>query len=191
MAVNLEKGGTINLSKTSRGLSKVRVGLGWDPAETGPAFDLDASALMLKADGKVPSERYFVFYNQPDSYCGSVHHTGDDRTGGNSDGDDEVIEVDLDEVPAEIASILFLVSIDDAKNRGQNFGQVSDAYIRIVDANNDSEIVRYDLGEDFSTEIGLHFGELYRDGQSWQFRALGKGLQQDLAALIKPFGIKA
>ena len=191
MAINLEKGGTLNLSKTSAGLSKVLVGLGWEPSESGHPFDLDASALLLKDDKKVPSDGYFVFYNQPDSACGSVHHSGDDRTGGNSDGDDEVIEVTLDEVPARISSILFVVSIDKAKERGQNFGQVSNAYIRIVDASNDSEIVRYDLGEDFSSEIGLHFGELYRDGDSWQFRAIGQGFQEDLGGLIRPFGVNA
>jgi tellurium resistance protein TerD len=191
VALNLEKGASINLSKSARGLSKVLVGLGWEPAETGEDFDLDASALLLKSTGKVPSDGYFVFYNQTESACGSVRHSGDDRTGGNSDGDDEVIEVDLDEVPAQIERILFIVSIEKAKIRGQNFGQVSDAFIRIVDAESDKEIVRYDLGDDFSTEIGLHFGELYRDGDSWQFRAIGQGFKKDLAGLIQPFGVNA
>jgi tellurium resistance protein TerD len=191
VAINLEKGGTLNLSKSAKSLSKVLVGLGWEPAETGHDFDLDASALLLKADGKVPSDGYLVFYNQPESACGSVHHSGDDRTGGNSDGDDEVIEVNLDEVPKQIERVLFVVSIDAAKARGQNFGQVSNAYIRIVDASSDEEIVRYDLGEDFSSEIGLHFGELYRDGSAWQFKAIGKGFQDDLGGLIRPFGVNA
>lgn len=191
MALNLEKGATLNLSKSSKGLSKVLVGLGWEPAETGDDFDLDASALLLKGTGKVPSDGYFVFYNQTESACGSVRHSGDDRTGGNSEGDDEVIEIDLDEVPAQIERILFLVSIDKAKSRGQNFGQVSDAFIRIVNSETNSEIVRYDLGDDFSTEIGLHFGELFRDGTSWQFKAIGQGFQSDLGALVKPFGISA
>jgi tellurium resistance protein TerD len=191
MAINLEKGGTLNLSKQSKRLSKVLVGLGWEPAETGLDFDLDASALLLRADGAVPSDGYFVFYNQPDSACGSVHHSGDDRTGGNSDGDDEVIEVNLDEVPKQIERVMFIVSIDAAEARKQDFGQVKNAYIRIVDASSAEEIVRYDLGEDFSSETGLHFGELYRDGSSWQFRALGQGFKSDLGGLIRPFGVKA
>ena len=191
MAINLEKGGTINLSKSSSGLSKVLVGLGWEPADSGFDFDLDASALLLKQDGQVPSDGYFVFYNQTESACGSVRHSGDDRTGGNSDGDDEVIEVNLEDVPKQIQSILFIVSIEKATERGQNFGQVSDAYIRILDAKNNAEIVRYDLGEDFSSETGLHFGELFRSGETWEFRAIGKGVQSDLGGLIRPFGVNA
>lgn len=180
MAINLEKGASLNLSKQSSSLAKVQVGLGWNGA------DLDLSAYLLKADGKVPSDGYFVFFNQLSSADGSVIHSGDDREGGDDDGDNEVIEVDLTKVAPQVEKVVFLANIYD---QGVSFGDVTGAYIRIVDAATNTELVRYDLGEDFSSEVSVLFAELYRDGSEWQFRALGQGSQDDLATTCRKFGV--
>jgi tellurium resistance protein TerD len=189
MAISLNKGGRLSLNKEAPGLTKVLVGLGWDARATdGSAFDLDASAFLLNADGKVRSEADFIFYNQLKSACGSVEHTGDNLTGA-GEGDDEVIKVDLSRVPAEVQKIAFTVTIHEAEARKQNFGQVSNAFIRVVNADNNTEITRYDLAEDASTETAMIFGELYRHSGEWRFTAVGQGYNGGLAAMCKQYGI--
>ncbi|HCB14028.1 MAG TPA: chemical-damaging agent resistance protein C [Gammaproteobacteria bacterium] len=189
MAISLNKGGRLSLSKEAPGLSKVLIGLGWDARATdGAPFDLDASAFMLSADGKVRSEADFIFYNQLKSTCGSVEHTGDNLTGA-GEGDDEVIKVDLTKVPAEVQKIAFTVTIHEADQRKQNFGQVGNAYIRVVNADNNTEITRYDLAEDASTETAMIFGELYRHSGEWRFTAVGQGYAGGLAAMCHQYGI--
>ncbi|RVU16889.1 TerD family protein [Methylobacterium oryzihabitans] len=191
MAISLSKGGNVNLSKTDPNLKRVRLGLGWDPRSTdGAAFDLDASAFLLKADGKVRSEADFIFYNQLKSSDGSVEHAGDNRTG-QGDGDDETLKVDLGRVPAEVQRIPFVVTIHEATSRRQSFGQVGNAFIRVVNADTNQEIARYDLSEDSSTETAMIFGELYRTGADWKFRAVGQGYAGGLAAMCSSFGISA
>lgn len=184
MAINLQKGQRIDI-----GLSSISVGLGWEPNEgTGAAFDLDASAFMIDDNRTIPEERYFVFYGNTDSPDGALHHTGDDPTGGNSDGgDDETIKVDLSKVDPRVKEILFVVTIHDAIARRQNYGQVRDSYIRIVDNATSQEIAKYELGEDFSIETGVEFGRLYlKDGQ-WKFEASGKGYKEDLAFFLSKY----
>lgn len=189
MAVVLSKGQKTSLSKEAPGLTRCIVGLGWDPRATdGAAFDLDASAFLLKADGKVRSPGDFVFYNQLKSADGSVEHTGDNLTGG-GDGDDEQIKVDLSKVPADIQRIIFTVTIHEADQRRQNFGQVANAFIRIINADGGKEILRYDLGEDYSTETAMVFGALYRHNNEWKFDAVGQGYAGGLAAMCKQYGI--
>ena len=189
MAISPNKGGRLSLSKEAPGLTKVLVGLGWDARATdGAAFDLDASAFLLGADGKVRSEADFIFYNQLKSACGSVEHTGDNLTGA-GEGDDEVIKVDLSRVPAEVQKIAFTVTIHEADARKQNFGQVGNAYIRVVNADNNTEVTRYDLAEDASTETAMIFGELYRHSGEWRFTAVGQGYNGGLAAMCKQYGI--
>lgn len=189
MAISLNKGGRLSLSKEAPGLTKALVGLGWDARATdGAAFDLDASAFLLGADGKVRSEADFIFYNQLKSPCGSVQHTGDNLTGA-GEGDDEVIMVDLSRVPAEVQKIAFTVTIHEADARKQNFGQVSNAFIRVVNADNHTEITRYDLAEDASTETAMIFGELYRHSGEWRFAAVGQGYAGGLAAMCRQYGI--
>jgi tellurium resistance protein TerD len=189
MAISLNKGGRLSLNKEAPGLTKVLIGLGWDARATdGSAFDLDASAFLLNADGKVRSEADFIFYNQLKSACGSVEHTGDNLTGA-GEGDDEVIKVDLSRVPAEVQKIAFTVTIHEAEARKQNFGQVSNAFIRVVNADNNTEITRYDLAEDASTETAMIFGELYRHSGEWRFTAVGQGYNGGLAAMCKQYGI--
>jgi len=189
MAISLNKGGRLSLSKEAPGLTKVLVGLGWDARATdGADFDLDAAAFMLGAQGKVRSDADFIFYNQLKSSCGSVEHTGDNLTGV-GEGDDEVIKVDLSKVPAEVEKIAFTVTIHDADARRQNFGQVANAYIRVVNADNNTEITRYDLAEDASTETAMIFGELYRHSGEWRFTAVGQGYAGGLAAMCKQYGI--
>ena len=177
MAINLQKGQKIDI-----GLSKLSVGLGWNPNEgTGQDFDLDASAFMINANRSIPEENYFVFYGNTDSPDQALHHTGDDPTGGNSaDGDDETIQVDLNSVDARIQEILFVVTIHDAIPRKQNFGQVRNSYIRIVDDLTNNEVAKYELDEDFSIETGVEFGRLYRKDGKWKFepfsyRSITKG----------------
>lgn len=184
MAINLQKGQKIDI-----GLSKMSVGLGWTPNEgTGFDFDLDASAFMIDGNRLIPAEPYFVFYGNTDSPDGSLHHTGDDPTGGNSaDGDDETIQVDLSKVDSSITEILFVVTIHDAIQRKQNYGQVRDSYIRIVDDSNGQEVAKYELGEDFSIETAVEFGRLYmRDGK-WKFEASGIGYREDLAFFVSKY----
>ena len=190
MALSLSKGGNLSLSKEAPGMTKVLVGLGWDARSTdGQDFDLDASAFLLKADGKVRADSDFIFYNQLKSVDGSVEHTGDNRTG-EGDGDDEAIKVDLSKVPADIDRIAFTVTIHEADARKQNFGQVRNAFIRIVNQDTNVEVGRYDLDEDASTETAVIFGELYRHGTEWKFRAVGQGFNGGLKPLAESFGLK-
>ena len=190
MALSLSKGGNLSLTKEAPGMTKVLVGLGWDARSTdGQDFDLDASAFMLKADGKVRADSDFIFYNQLKSVDGSVEHTGDNRTG-EGDGDDEAIKVDLSKVPADIDRIAFTVTIHEADARKQNFGQVRNAFIRIVNQDNNSEVARYDLAEDASTETAMIFAELYRNGAEWKFRAVGQGFAGGLKPLAESYGLK-
>lgn len=190
MALSLSKGGNLSLSKEAPGMTKVLVGLGWDARSTdGQDFDLDASAFLLKADGKVRADPDFIFYNQLKSVDGSVEHTGDNRTG-EGDGDDEAIKVDLSKVPADIDRIAFTVTIHEADARRQNFGQVRNAFIRIVNQDNNSEVARYDLAEDASTETAMIFAELYRNGAEWKFRAVGQGFAGGLKPLAESYGLK-
>ena len=190
MALSLSKGGNLSLTKEAPGMTKVLVGLGWDARSTdGQDFDLDASAFLLKADGKVRADSDFIFYNQLKSVDGSVEHTGDNRTG-EGDGDDEAIKVDLSKVPAEIDKIAFTVTIHEAEARRQNFGQVRNAFIRIVNQDSNSEVARYDLAEDASTDTAMIFAELYRNGSEWKFRAVGQGFQGGLKPLAESYGLK-
>lgn len=189
MPISLQKGGNINLSKEAPGLSKIVLGLGWKPRVTdGAAFDLDASAFMLADSGKVRSDADFIFYSQKSSSCGSVNHAGDNRTG-DGDGDDEVIKVDLTKVPSDVSRIAFTVTIYEHDKRGQNFGQVQNAYIRVVNENGNAEIARYDLTEDASTVTAMIFGELYRNGADWKFKAVGQGFDGGLSTLANNFGV--
>ena len=189
MALSLQKGGNLSLSKEAPGLTKIVVGLGWDPRSTdGTQFDLDASAFLLNASGKVRSDADFIFYNQLKSLDGSVEHTGDNRDGA-GDGDDEAIKVDLSRVPADVDKIAFTVTIHDAESRRQNFGQVSNSFIRIINEASSSEIVRYDLAEDASTETAMIFAELYRHNNEWKFRAVGQGYAGGLRALANGYGM--
>jgi tellurium resistance protein TerD len=189
MAISLSKGGNVNLSKEAPGLNKIIVGLGWDARSTdGTDFDLDASAFLVKMDGKVRTDNDFCFYNNKVVADGAVQHMGDNKTGA-GEGDDEVVNVELTKVPADLDKIVFAVTIHDADARRQNFGQVSHAYIRIVNVEGGTEIARYDLSEDASTETAMIFGELYRVGTDWKFKAVGQGFAGGLAPLAKHFGV--
>ena len=189
MGVTLAKGGNVSLSKAAPNLTKVAVGLGWDARSTsGADFDLDASALVTGPERKVLSDLHFVFYNNLRSPDGSIEHTGDNLTG-EGDGDDEVINVDLPAVPPNVTNIFFPVSIHDADARLQSFGQVTNAYIRVVDLSNGSELARYDLSEDASTETAMLFGELYRHNGEWKFRAVGQGYASGLAGIARDYGV--
>ncbi|MTW22913.1 TerD family protein [Allochromatium palmeri] len=189
MAISLNKGGNVNLSKEAPNLENVLVGLGWDARATdGQDFDLDASLFMVKDDGKVPSDAYFIFYNQPKSPEGAIEHTGDNLTG-SGEGDDEQVLVTLSKVPAEIQRLVVVVTIHDADARHQNFGQVSNAFVRIVNRDNNQEIVRFDLSEDYSTETAMIFGEIYRHSGDWKFRAVGQGYAGGLRALALQHGV--
>lgn len=189
MAVNLTKGGNVNLSKEAPTMTKAIAGLGWDARVTdGQAFDLDASVFLVGADGKVLSDQHFVFFNNTTSPDGSVVHQGDNRTG-EGDGDDEQVKISLSNVPADIQKAVFAVTIYDAEARKQNFGMVANAYIRIVNEDNDAEIARYDLSEDASTETAMIFGELYRHNGEWKFKAVGQGFAGGLSALASQHGV--
>ncbi|MEE5151930.1 TerD family protein [Pseudomonas alliivorans] len=189
MALTLQKGGNLSLSKTDPTLTNVLIGLGWDPRATdGQDFDLDASAFLLGANGKVRSEADFIFYNQLKSADGSVEHTGDNRTGA-GDGDDEVVKVDLARVPADVDKIVFVVTIHEADARKQNFGQVGGSFIRVVNEKSFAEVVRYDLAEDASTETAMVFAELYRNAGEWKFRAIGQGYAGGLKAVANSYGM--
>jgi len=191
MAISLQKGGNVNLSKEAPGLTKVIIGLGWDPRATdGKEFDLDGSAFLLKADGKVRGDSDFIFYNNLKSSDGSVTHTGDNRSG-EGEGDDERVVVDLSQVPAEIDRLAVAVTIHEAESRNQNFGMVSRAYIRCLNADGEKEIARYDLSEDGSIETAMIFGELYRAGSEWKFRAVGQGYKGGLGPLARSYGVNA
>lgn len=189
MSVSLSKGGNVSLSKTDPSLTKLIIGLGWDTRSTdGTDFDLDGSAFLLTNQGKVRGDNDFIFYNNLKSSDGSVEHTGDNRTG-EGDGDDESIIIHLDKVPSDIEKIAITVTIHDADQRKQNFGQVFNAFVRCVNGVNDREIARFDLSEDASTETAMIFGEVYRHGSEWKFRAVGQGFAGGLAALAKNYGI--
>ncbi|WP_031078349.1 TerD family protein [Streptomyces sp. NRRL WC-3742] len=189
MGVSLSKGGNVSLTKEAPGLQAVVVGLGWDArTTTGTDFDLDASALLCNEQGKVASDGNFVFFNNLKSPEGSVEHTGDNLTG-EGEGDDESIKVNLVGVPADVQKIVFPVSIYDAESRGQSFGQVRNAYIRVVNQANNAELARYDLSEDASTETAMVFGELYRSGGEWKFRAIGQGYASGLRGIAQDFGV--
>ncbi|NMO03470.1 TerD family protein [Gordonia sp. TBRC 11910] len=189
MGVSLSKGGNVSLTKEAPGLTAVAVGLGWDVrTTTGTDFDLDASAIGLNTGKKVVNDGFFVFFNNLKSPEGSIEHTGDNLTG-EGEGDDEVIKVNLAAVPAEVDSIVFPVSIYDGEGRSQSFGQVRNAYIRVVNQAGGTEIARYDLSEDASTETAMVFGELYRNGADWKFRAVGQGYASGLQGIAKDFGV--
>ena len=189
MSVSLTKGGNVSLSKQAPGLTAVIVGLGWDPrTTTGADFDLDASAIMLDLNGRVLSDSHFVFFNNLKSPDGSVEHMGDNLTGG-GEGDDEQIKVNLAAVPAEAGKVVFPVSIYEAEQRQQNFGQVRNAFIRIVNQADNSEIARYDLTEDAATETAMVFGEIYRSFGEWKFRAVGQGYASGLRGIAQDYGV--
>ncbi|AVZ74390.1 chemical-damaging agent resistance protein C [Streptomyces lunaelactis] len=189
MGVSLSKGGNVSLSKEAPGLTAVVVGLGWDVrSTTGTDFDLDASALLVDASGKVVSDQHFVFFNNLKSPEGSVEHTGDNLTG-EGEGDDEQIKVSLVGVPAEVDKIVFPVSIHEGESRSQSFGQVRNAFIRVVNQAGGAELARYDLSEDASTETAMVFGELYRNAAEWKFRAVGQGYASGLRGIAQDFGV--
>ncbi len=191
MPINLTKGQKVSLTKDNPGLTNVVVGLGWDvnQFDSGTSFDLDASCFLVGENGKVSSSSDFVFYGNLKHSSGSVEHLGDNRTGA-GEGDDESVKVDLSKVPANVSKIVFTATIYDAEKRRQNFGQVSNAFIRIYDEKNGNEIMRYDLGEDFSIETAVVFGELYKNGSEWKFNAIGSGFQGGLAALCNNYGVE-
>ncbi|CDH44492.1 TerD family protein [Candidatus Contendibacter odensensis] len=189
MAVSLQKGQNVSLSKAAPGMKKVRFGLGWDARATdGAAFDLDASAFVLDASGKVLSDQHFVFYNNPHDPSGAIAHKGDNRTG-QGGGDDEVLEIDLGLMTPNAAKVTFVVTIHDAEARKQSFGQVSNAYIRALNAEGELELARYDLSEDASIETAMIFGELYRNNDEWKFKAIGQGYAGGLVAVARDYGV--
>ena len=189
MAISLTKGGNVNLSKEAPNLTNIAVGLGWNPRATdGQAFDLDAVAFLVNESGKVRADADFIFFNNLKSSDGAVEHTGDNRTG-EGDGDDEVIKVDLTKVPADVSKVVFCAVIYDGQARNQNFGQVANAYIRIVNTQSGAEVARYDLSEDSSTETAMIFGELYKNNGEWKFRAVGQGFAGGLGPLAASYGV--
>ena len=191
MAVTLSKGGNVSLSKVDPSLKNVKIGLGWDTRSTdGQDFDLDAAAFLLTDAGKVRGDNDFIFYNNLKSSDGSVTHTGDNRTG-EGEGDDESLIIELNRVPQEVTKIVFVVTIHDATSRRQSFGQVANAFIRLVNNESNVEAARYDLSEDASTETAMLFGELYRHAGEWKFRAVGQGYAGGLASVCAQYGINA
>ncbi len=189
MGVSLKKGGNVSLTKEAPTMKTAIAGLGWDMRVTdGSAFDLDASVFMVGADEKVISDASFIFFNNKTSPCGSVVHQGDNRTGEGA-GDDETVALHFDKIPAEVQKLVFAVTIHEAEECKQNFGMVSNGYIRIVNADNNTEIARFDLSEDASTETAMNFGELYRHNAEWKFKAVGQGFAGGLSALAKQYGV--
>jgi len=189
MAVSLQKGGNVSLEKVAPGMTKCLLGLGWDSRSTdGADFDLDASVFLLTADGKVKSDKGFIFFNNLVSECKSVEHTGDNLTG-EGEGDDEAVKVDLSLVPADVTKIVIAVTIHEGEARKQNFGQVSNAFIRIVNDASNEEVARYDLSEDYSIETALIFGELYLHNGAWKFKAIGQGFEGGLGPLARQYGV--
>jgi tellurium resistance protein TerD len=189
MPVSLSKGGNVSLSKEAPGLKNIVIGLGWDTRSTdGQDFDLDASLFILKEDNKVRNDSDFIFYNNSKSSDGAVEHLGDNTTG-EGEGDDEQITVNLDTVPQEVANLAVAVTIHEGETRNQNFGQVSNAFIRVVNGSNDSEIARYDLSEDASTETAMIFGEVYRRNNEWKFKAVGQGFKGGLGPMARNYGV--
>lgn len=190
MTVKLTKGGNVNLTKDSPNLSNISVGLGWSVRSTsGYAFDLDASCFLLNASGRVRNDKDFIFYNELKSVCGSVVHQGDNRTG-EGEGDDEIIKIDLKKVSNEVQKIVFCVTIHDGVQRGQNFGMVSDAFMRIVNDITGDEVARYDLSEDAGSLTSMIFGEIYRNNGDWKFKAVGQGFNHGLGAMASNFGVQ-
>lgn len=190
MAISLNKGGNLSLSKTDPNLVRILIGLGWDERATdGASFDLDASAFLLTVTGKVRGDHDFIFYNQLTSLDNSVEHTSDNRSG-QGDGDDETLLVNLSKVAPEVEKIAITVTIHDAQARSQNFGQIANAFIRIVNQDTQVEVVRFDLAEDYSTETAMVFGEVYRHNGEWKFRAVGQGYSGGLAAMCQQYGIQ-
>lgn len=189
MAVSLSKGGNVSLSKEAPTMKIAMVGLGWDARVTdGSKFDLDASVFLVADTGKVRGDSDFIFYNNKTSSCGSVVHQGDNRTG-EGDGDDEQVKIDLTKVPADVKKLVFAVTIHDADTLKQNFGMINNSFIRVANSDNGQEIARYDLSEDASTETAMIFGELYRHGEEWKFKAVGQGFAGGLSALAKEHGV--
>jgi len=189
VAISLSKGGNVSLSKEDPNLKKVLVGLGWDVRATdGAAYDLDASVFIVNEQNKVRSDSDFIFYNNLRSSDGSVEHTGDNLTG-EGEGDDEQVKVDLEKIPREVNKLVFSVTIHEAETRRQSFGQVSGAFIRVVNGESNNEIVRYDLSEDASTETAMLFGEVYRNKGEWKFRAVGQGFNGGLGPMAQNFGV--
>lgn len=189
MGVSLSKGGNVSLSKEAPGLAAVNVGLGWDVNSfSGSEFDLDASAICVGADGKVVSDGHFVFFNNLRTPDGSVEHLGDNTTG-EGDGDDEIVKINLVGVPPEVEKVVFVVSIYDAETRSQNFGSVRNAFIRVVNQTGGTELARYDLTEDASVETAMVFGEVYRNGAEWKFKAVGQGYSTGLRGIAQDFGV--
>jgi|TARA_B110000902_G_scaffold69826_1_gene82726 tellurium resistance protein TerD len=189
MGVSLSKGGNVSLEKAAPGMIQMIVGLGWDTRSTdGEDFDLDASVFLLGANGKVIDDKSFIFYNNLKSVCGSIEHTGDNLTG-EGEGDDESIKINLTAVPASVNKIAISVTIHDAESRGQNFGQVSNAFVRVVDEANGEEVIRYDLSEDYSIETAMNFSEIYRHNGEWKFKAIGQGFAGGLEPMAKEFGV--
>ena len=190
MAIQLNKGQRIDLTKNDPSLQNIVIGLGWDVKtfDGGQDFDLDASIFLLDESGKCRSDNDFIFYNNLQSSDGSVTHLGDNRTG-EGDGDDEQVTIKLSQVPANVHRIAITVTIHDAEQRNQNFGQVTNAFARLVNQDNDYEVLRFDLGEDFSIETAVVFCELYRHGAEWKFNAIGSGYQGGLAALVRAYGL--
>jgi tellurium resistance protein TerD len=188
MAINLSKGERINLSKEAPGMKKTAAGLGWDinATDTGAAFDLDVSVFMLGANGKISNEKYFVFYNNLKSPDGSVESLGDSRTG-KGEGDDETINIDLTKIDAAVEEMLFVVTIHEAEQRRQNFGQVRNSYIRIYNQETQEEIAKYELEEDFSRETALEFGRLYKKDGEWRFQAVGQGYNEGLQNFVEKY----
>ncbi len=190
MAVLLKKGGNISLSQTDSNLRHILIGLGWEARLTdGAPFDLDATAFMVGENGKVRNDEDFIFYYKLESECGSVVHTGDDAVGGGG-GDDEALKIDFEKVPDAIKRVIICVTIYEADERGQNFGQVDNAFMRIVNLDNNIEIARFDLTEDYSTETAMIFGEVYRHNNEWKFKAVGQGFSGGLESLCHKFGVQ-
>ncbi|WP_293913753.1 TerD family protein [Deinococcus sp.] len=191
MPVSLTKGGNVSLSKEAPGLKKINVGLGWDTRRTdGADFDLDAMVFLVNDAGKVRNDQDFVFFNNLRSADGSVVHQGDNRTGA-GDGDDEVVSIDLDKVPADVQKIVVAVVIHEGQSRAQNFGQVEKAYARVLNGDGGAEIARFDLTEDGGTVTAMLFGEVYRNAAEWKFKALGSGFADGFQALVKSYGVNA
>lgn len=189
MAISLKKGGNVNLTKEAPGMTKMLVGLGWDARSTdGATFDLDASAFMLNSSGTVPNDAAFIFFNNKEHASGSVRHHGDNLDG-SGEGDDEQMTVTFDKVPAEIEKISVCVTIHEAETKRQNFGMVSNAFVRCVNADSGVEVARFDLSEDASVETAMIFGEIYRHSGEWKFKAIGQGFAGGLAPLAKNFGV--
>ncbi|NVZ08080.1 TerD family protein [Allochromatium humboldtianum] len=189
MAISLQKGGNVSLTKTDPGLTNVQVGLGWDARSTdGAAFDLDASVFLVGDDGKVLSDGHFVFYNQKTSPDGAVIHAGDNTTGA-GEGDDETVSINLPGVEAGVKRVVFAVTIHEAESRKQNFGMVRNAFMRVLNKDSSTELARFDLSEDYSTETAMIFGEIYRNGEEWKFKAVGQGFAGGLGALAKDHGV--